>query len=232
MSKYSNVSRKWNNSLLISLWSLFIPIFIVGITEPAQAKSNTENNTVNNALSFIRNNPGCNPSRLTSSIGCSGIYSGNDSNANLSGLFGVNTWQEYTKLNAPTQSNSLLTLTGNGTRSGSWELKSPLSEYSSFMIILKAANTFTAYQVSGITSKGLWTTDDLRTNNGGIPALSHFSIYTSNSLKVPPKPPGSGTPPGSAVPEPLTILGAATASGLGMLFKRRFANSQYSQNID
>ena len=69
------------------------------------------------------------------------------------------------------------------------------------MVILKGSNTFTAYQVAGITSQGLWTTDDLRTKNGNIPELSHFSVYISESLKTSTPP-----PPGTAVPEPLTHI--------------------------
>lgn len=47
-----------------------------------------------NALSFVNNNPGCSTANLSGSSQCSGIYSGNNSNQNLNGLFGINFWNQ------------------------------------------------------------------------------------------------------------------------------------------
>ena len=44
--------------------------------------------------------------------------------------------------------------------------------------------------------------------------------------------PSSSSAPGTAVPEPLTILGAATAAGFGAAFKRRLAKAKDHQKAD
>ena len=48
----------------------------------------------------------------------------------------------------------------------------------------------------------------------------------------PPTNPNPNPAPGQAVPEPLTILGAATAAGFGASFKRRLAKAKGNQKAD
>jgi len=48
----------------------------------------------------------------------------------------------------------------------------------------------------------------------------------------PPTNPNPAPAPGQAVPEPLTILGAATAAGFGASFKRRLAKVKGNQKTD
>lgn len=84
------------------------------------------------------------------------------------------------------------------------------------MVVLKAGNDFAAYQVMGTTSASSWTTEDFPKGRGYL-GLSHFSVYISELFRRPQDPttpsPGTGipsdgigNPPGTAVPEPLTLL--------------------------
>ncbi len=74
-------------------------------------------------------------------------------------------------------------------------------------------STFTA---TGRVSAGSYsgTADSSLISFGGSSLLSANAIVTYTYTEAPPAPP-------AAVPEPLTILGAATAAGFGAAFKRR-----------
>ncbi len=93
-----------------------------------------------------------------------------------------------------------MTVTGGGT-SGGWTLTGV--DTSNLMVVLKGGNSFSAYELNGATS-GDWNTLGLEKGNGEPgPGLSHFTVYEAEP-----------------VPEPLTILGSATALGIGGLLKR------------
>jgi hypothetical protein len=57
-------------------------------------------------------------------------------------------------------------------------------------------------------------------------------FYDSYKTPTDPNPVTRTTAPGQAVPEPLTILGAATAAGFGASFKRRLAKVKGNQKAD
>jgi hypothetical protein len=56
--------------------------------------------------------------------------------------------------------------------------------------------------------------------------------YAGSAIDTPPAPAPAPAPVPAAVPEPLTILGAATAAGFGASFKRRLAKVKGNQKAD
>ncbi|MFP4122824.1 PEP-CTERM sorting domain-containing protein [Coleofasciculus sp.] len=159
------------------------------------------------ALTSLSNS--CSTSDLSGSVACEGAFKGNDSNQVLDGLFGVDAWSELFKVDSDSGVDDGLTVTGGGT-SGGWSLTGIDFSTTNIMVALKGGNSFSAYKLDGVIS-GNWNTDGLVNGGGGHPGLSHFTVYQA------PKP---VTDP-EAVPEPLTILGSATALGIGGLLKRQ-----------
>jgi len=152
----------------------------------------------------------CSTSDLSGSVACEGTFDGNDSNQDLGGLFGVDAWSELFKVDSDSGTNGGLEVTGGGT-SGGWSLTGIDFNTSNIMVVLKGGPSFSAYLLDGATS-GSWNTDGV-VNGGGNPGpgLSHVTVYQA------PKP----VQDPEAVPEPLTILGSATALGIGGLLKRQ-----------
>ena len=151
-------------------------------------------------------------------LACEGAYDGNDSNSDLSGVFGQSTWSEWAKVNSPGTQNKGLTLTGGGNKNGTYTL-SGLSIGEHYMIALKGGPTFSLYDLGEVTTSSLsgdWFTDGILTGNKKnlqAPGLSHLTVYTV---------PGSNNEDNPQdVPEPLTILGTTIALGFGGLFKNR-----------
>ncbi|MEQ9671023.1 PEP-CTERM sorting domain-containing protein [Coleofasciculus sp. G2-EDA-02] len=152
----------------------------------------------------------CSTSDLSGSVACEGTFAGNDANQDLGGLFGVDAWSELFKVDSDSGVDDGLTVTGGGT-SGGWSLTGIDFNTSNIMVVLKGSQSFSSYLLDGATS-GSWNTNGLvRPNSRPGPDLSHFTVYQA------PKP---VTDP-EAVPEPLTILGSATALGIGGLLKRQ-----------
>lgn len=152
----------------------------------------------------------CDVSDVSGSVACEGAFSGNDSNQDLGGIFGVDAWSELFKVDSDSGVDDGLTVTGGGT-SGGWSLTGINFNTSNIMVVLKGADSFSSYLLDDATS-GSWNTDGLVKPNGRPgPGLSHFTVYQA------PKP----VQDPEAVPEPLTILGSATALGIGGLLKRQ-----------
>ncbi|MEQ8752842.1 MAG: PEP-CTERM sorting domain-containing protein [Coleofasciculus sp. G1-WW12-02] len=160
------------------------------------------------ALTSLSNS--CSTSNLSGSVACEGTFAGNDANQDLGGLFGVDAWSQLFKVDSDSGTNGGLNVTGGGT-SGGWSLTNIDFNTSNIMVVLKGGNSFSSYLLDGVTS-GSWNTNGVVKGNGRPgPDLSHFTVYQA------PKP---VTDP-EAVPEPLTILGSATALGIGGLLKRQ-----------
>ncbi|MEQ9235061.1 PEP-CTERM sorting domain-containing protein [Coleofasciculus sp. E2-BRE-01] len=160
------------------------------------------------ALTSLTNS--CSTSDLNGSVACEGTFAGNDANQDLGGLFGVDAWSQLFKVDDDSGTNGGLNVTGGGT-SGGWSLTGIDFNTSNIMVVLKGGNSFSSYLLDGATS-GSWNTNGVVKGNGQPgPGLSHFTVYEA------PKP---VTDP-EAVPEPLTILGSATALGIGGLLKRQ-----------
>jgi len=165
------------------------------------------------ALTSLSNS--CSTSDLTGSVACEGTFAGNDSNQvqDLDGLFGVDGWSQLFKVDSSSGSNGGLTVSkDNGqAKDGDWSLTGIDFNTSNIMVALKGGPSFSAYLLDGATS-GRWNTDGV-VNGGGNPGpgLSHFTVYEAPKTVQDPEP----------VPEPLTILGSATALGIGGLLKRQ-----------
>ncbi|MEQ9357019.1 PEP-CTERM sorting domain-containing protein [Coleofasciculus chthonoplastes] len=160
------------------------------------------------ALTSLSNS--CSNSDLSGSVACEGTFDGNDANQDLGGLFGVDAWSQLFKVDNDSGTNGGLNVTGGGT-SGGWSLTGIDFNTSNIMVVLKGGNSFSSYLLDGVTS-GSWNTDGVVKGNGRPgPGLSHFTVYQA------PKP----VQDPQDVPEPLTILGSATALGIGGLLKRQ-----------
>ncbi|MGI3213290.1 hypothetical protein ACROSR_19575 [Roseovarius tibetensis] len=87
---------------------------------------------------------------------CEGAFSGNDSNTDLNGIFGISGWMEIVKVDAPDTSDSgngvALTVNGNGGTSGTWSVDS-WGGFTTVMGVLKGGPTFSAYLLD--TNEGL-----------------------------------------------------------------------------
>ncbi|MEQ8386412.1 MAG: PEP-CTERM sorting domain-containing protein [Coleofasciculus sp. A1-SPW-01] len=158
----------------------------------------------------------CNTSNVGGSILCEGAFSGNDSSTEVNDnkIFGFDTWSQLFKVDDSSGSTGGLTvdLTNSGDETeGTWSLTGVDFSTSNIMLVLKGGNSFSSYLLDGATS-GSWNTNGiLKGNDKPGPDLSHFTVYQA------PKP----VQDPEAVPEPLTILGSATALGIGGLLKRQ-----------
>lgn len=150
----------------------------------------------------------CDTSNLTGATECLGAITGNDSNSDLSGSFGIDDWTEFSKLDSGSGDNGIINVTG-GSTSGDYSL-SGLDNNSNYMVALKGGPSYSLYNLgSGFEStSGTWDTSGIQTGGGkASPGLSHFTIYESGNSQ--------------AVPEPTTILGLALAGGLGGFLKKK-----------
>lgn len=205
-----------NKKLLATIGISTLFISLIGIyPEIAQAKDK-EKETNSSTSSVL-----CSTANLTTSILCEGPFSGNDSNSDLNGIFGLNDWTEFAKVDGDSGTDKGLTVTGGGT-SGGWSLNlggDGLHKYSGVMAVLKGGPSYSAYLLGTDVLNnfkflnGTWNTDGIYNGSGDPnPGLSHFTIYTTGKMPV--------TPP-EDVPEPLTILGTGLALGFGGLFKKQ-----------
>jgi len=140
----------------------------------------------------------CNISDVSNSTACQGqiagnhkdSYAGNNVNVNDvdgitvdgldSGMFGINTWTEYAKVNRPTTAAGILTLTYDlGNLTGSWSVTS-WAGIGDAMLVVKGGRGFSGYKID--TSKGLfgtWSTASLTNGGGNRPAISHMTLYAT-----------------------------------------------------
>lgn len=118
--------------------------------------------------------------------------SGNDSNtpeaiieSSINGWFSQEGIQHdvvdltfYSKVDAPSTSNNLMTLTyESDNKSGNWFTKDAIEFYS-----VKAADEFAFYWVQGGATSGTWSTENLLTPNGrNIPEISHLSTWNATT---------------------------------------------------
>lgn len=170
------------------------------------------------AITLVPNTT-CSVANLTTSSQCSGIYSGNDSNQDVTGLFSPPNygWTEVAKAEGPENgspwtNNGLTVMFNNAQRtSGTWSYTNPSQSLNPFMFILKGGPTFSAYLIpSGVTS-GTWNTQDLLTGGNNPqrgPGLSHFSVYKDPT-------------PVPIESDALPVLGATIFFGSGMWLKQR-----------
>ncbi|MEQ8465178.1 PEP-CTERM sorting domain-containing protein [Coleofasciculus sp. E1-EBD-02] len=158
----------------------------------------------------------CSISDLQGAELCEGAFEANDSSStvNDNALFGIDEWSQLFKVNSSSGTDGDLTVSKNNgqAKNGTWSLTGIDFNTSNIMVVLKGGPSFSAYLLDGVTTSGDWNTDGVVKGNGDPgPGLSHFTVYEA------PKP---VTDP-EAVPEPLTILGSATALGIGGLLKRQ-----------
>lgn len=119
---------------------------------------------------------------------CNGAFSGNDSNSNLDGLFGLTGWNELFKLNggSGTAGADGIELTVSDNNDGkSWMINS-FGDLESVMFIMKGGPSFSAFLMNTSILSGSW--DNLSMFNGGgrNADLSHWSVYaTSNPAPIP-----------------------------------------------
>ena len=172
------------------------------ISSPARAKGGS---------SSVDNSVACSTSNLSGASNCLGAIGGNDANSNLIGSFGINDWQQFSKIDSNSGSNSNLSV-GGGNTSGTWSLNG-LNSNSDYMVALKGGPSYSLYYLGRgeTTAGGSWNTEGLAKGNGKpSPGLSHFTVYKGNS---------------QAVPEPTTILGVMLAGGIGAWCKNKFNRS-------
>ncbi|MEQ8996600.1 MAG: PEP-CTERM sorting domain-containing protein [Coleofasciculus sp. B1-GNL1-01] len=164
----------------------------------------------------------CSTSNLQGAELCEGAFKDNDSSSlvNDNKLFGIDTWSQLFKVDSSSGVDGGLNVTADTydeeeeekeAISGTWSLADVDFNTSNIMVVLKGGPSFSAYKLNGATS-GRWNTDGVV--NGGDnpgPGLSHVTVYQA------PKDIQNAEP----VPEPLTILGSATALGIGGLLKRQ-----------
>lgn len=142
----------------------------------------------------------CTIGGLTTSIACEGPITGNDKdsypvngiNINVndldnnsfdgldSGMFGINTWTEAAKVNAPNFMDGLLTLTyGADNKSGTWSVSSWVG-IGDAMLVVKAGTGFIGYLIDTTAGlSGTWTTLGLTNKGGNQPEISHLTLYTT-----------------------------------------------------
>ncbi len=152
---------------------------------------------------------------MTGYISACGPFAGNDSATNVS----TETMKTYTfsaKANAfnttPDEgdSSAFEIEYDSSSKSGTWEVfDPPISGF--FAIALKAGPQYAIYEFDGDVLSGNWDTSAFTNPGGNQPDISHISLYVTQDP----------TPP-TDTPEPLTLLGAATAIGLGTSLKRQF----------
>jgi hypothetical protein len=156
---------------------------------------------------------------------CEGAFSGNDTTALEAkldgGLFSdiVGAGVDWTLLGKSDEANNFL-LAANGSTTGAWSLKQPLSS-NTFVVSFKASTSYSAYLFKdydfskGLT--GIFNTIGVSVNGQGkAQGLSHASLYVSNKPK---------TPPITYVPEPTTLVGLGlVATGMVFTRRRRVAN--------
>lgn len=147
----------------------------------------------------------CNTVNLTTSTACVDEIGGNDqdfyagggvTNVNdpdnnagngMSGLFGISTWSEIARINAPGTSNGILSMTYTNGKSGTWSVSS-WAGIAQAMLVVKGSNGFIAYLMDLSSTSGTWNTVGLLNNGGRQPDISHLTLYTTKGTTVVPLP--------------------------------------------
>ena len=132
----------------------------------------------------------CDVASVEGATACAGIFSGNDSNTAVDGLFGVTGWTQVAKLDASSGTISgggntfTVTNTGNG---GTWTISS-YAGFAPVMFVTKGGPTYSAFLMDLATLTGAWNTDSMLKGNGQRGAdLSHWSIYQGGLAPVTPE---------------------------------------------
>jgi hypothetical protein len=162
----------------------------------------------------------CDNSNFTSYTECGGFFDGqgqqtgddgidaidqNDSASEIDLIFG-GSWMEVAKVEGNGDTVNGLTVNDVGQTSGTWSALGLNYSLYDYVAVIKAGNSFSAYKLTDDTFGGNWDTLGVEPNNNeNFPGLSHFTLYKADATPV---------------PEPLTILGSATALGIGGLLKR------------
>lgn len=157
----------------------------------------------------------CDKSNFTSYTVCGGYFDGNDKASDIDAIFG-GSWMEVAKVEEKTgKTVNGLTVNDVGLTSGTWSATGLNYNLFDYVAVIKAGNSFSAYQLANSTTGGNWDTLGVKpvgnSNKPNTPGLSHFTVYQASKPVTDPE----------AVPEPLTILGSATALGIGGLLKRQ-----------
>lgn len=180
-------------------------IAMLGLSQPASALTLTSE--------------ACLLSSMGGASNCAGIFEGNDSNQDLSGLFGTDNWSQVVKVNS-----SSGTATGNGVTlnvtnsggSGNWTIDDYMG-LSPIMFVTKGGPTFSAFLMLPNVLSGTWDNQSMLKGNGKRgPGLSHFTVYTGFDDGDP----NPVTPPTVPLPAGLWLL----ISGAGALGGLRWKN--------
>ncbi|MBE0414834.1 VPLPA-CTERM sorting domain-containing protein [Yoonia sp.] len=145
------------------------------------------------ALTLAPYAPSCSVDQFTingnNSEDCAGAFEGNDSNQDLSGLFGGTDWTELVKVDieggetSNTQNGTTLTLTAGTTFT--WEITDWMG-YNPVMAIVKAGSFFTAYLIdTDLGTDGAGNTFSIFVGNQDDPKnpeISHLTMYGSPSV--------------------------------------------------
>ena len=129
----------------------------------------------------------CVVSSVIGATECAGIFSGNNSNKDLNGLFGVGDWTEILKLDDSegTESDNGITLTVNDDPTKTWSVDTYAGN-DPVMFALKGGPTFSAFLMDTSVTSGTWNNESMLTGGGDRGAgLSHWSIYSGGMTVVP-----------------------------------------------
>lgn len=133
----------------------------------------------------------CEVGSIQGATACNGVFSGNDSNSNLDGIFGMTGWNELFKLNggSGTAGADGIELTVSDNNDGkSWRINS-YGGFDSVMFVMKGGPSFSAFLMNTSILSGSW--DNLSMFTGGNNAkpgagLSHWTVYAnSNPAPIP-----------------------------------------------
>lgn len=149
----------------------------------------------------------CHVGSVGGATACAGIFSGNNSNQDLDGLFDPrHDWTEILKLDGregrATQGGLTLTVSG---KAKTWALDT-YAKNDPVMFVLKGGNSFAAFLMDTTVLSGTWNTLSMLKGNGRPGAdLSHWSIYSA------------GTAPEAPAPVPLPAAALLLLGGLAGL---------------
>lgn len=163
----------------------------------------------------------CLLSSVSGSTACMGIYEGNDSNQDLSGLFGTATWTEVLKHNSGNAGST----SGNGVEltigfPSTWSVDTYAGN-DPVMFVLKGGNSFSAFLMDTTILSGTFDMQSALTGGANTPAqnrargagLSHWTVYTGGN--------GGGGVVLPPVPLPAALPMLLTAFGFGGLALRK-----------
>lgn len=142
-------------------------------------------------------NGSCSTANVTTSTDCDGEIGGNDqdsyggggitnvndpdgdSSDGMEGIFGISTWSEIARIDAPGTSDGILSMTYTNGKSGGWSVSS-WAGIAQAMLVVKGSNGFIAYLMDLSSTSGTWNTVGLLNNGGRQPDISHLTLYTTS----------------------------------------------------